>query len=65
MISYKDVSDEIFFQAHINHVKRVWGNAPDVPIDKVSLVVERAKRHYERFPYTVEILEEEIAKLVR
>jgi len=64
MTTWQNVSDEVFLQAHINHVIRVWGHCPDIPEDKVSLVIERAKRHYEMFPDQVEALEKEIAKLI-
>lgn len=64
MATWKTTSDDIFLQAHLNHVIRVWGNHPDIPEDKAQLVIERAKKHYEMFPDHVEALEEEIAKLV-
>lgn len=64
MITWKTASDDIFLQAHLNHVIRVWGNHPNIPEDKIQLVIERAKKHYERFPDDIEVLEEEIAKLL-
>lgn len=65
MTNWKSVPDNIFLQAHLNHVIRVWGNHPNIPEDKTQLVIARAKRHYEMFPDQVEPLEEEIAKLTK
>jgi len=64
MTSWRDTHENIFLQAHINHVIRVFGICPNIPSDKVQLVIERAKKHYERFPDQIDILEQEIAKLV-
>jgi hypothetical protein len=65
MTSWRDTPDDIFLQAHINHVIRAWGSCPDIPPDKVSLVIERAKKHYETFPDQIEVLEQEITKLIK
>lgn len=65
MTIWKTTPDDIFLQADLDHVIRVWGNLPDIPEDKAPLVIERAKKHYEMFPDHVEALEEEITKLIK
>jgi len=62
MTSWRNTPDNIFLQAHINHMKKICGKEMNNILSTARVL--RIQAMYERNPELVADLEEEIAKLV-